>query len=113
MRGADRLPVFRDLGMLCSTSLRGLDDSTDGGVWQVDKAGVDKSECDGDRERGDDDADDGRPNSSSGGDGCCCGIRGTTASDIAGEAIAAASRGEGRVAMEPGVVRGGVVAMCW
>lgn len=108
MRGADRPPVFNDLGMLCSTSLIGLDDSIDGGVWQVDEAGVDESEWDGDRESGDDDADDGNTSSSSGGDGCCCGIRDTTASDIAGEAIAAASGGEGSVATEPGAVRGGV-----
>lgn len=45
--------------MLCSTSLKGLDDSTESGVWQVDEAGVDESECDGDSEGGDDDAGDG------------------------------------------------------
>lgn len=107
MCSADQPPVFRDLGMLCSTSLRGLDDSIDGGVWRVDEGGVDK--CDGDRERGDDDADDGSPNSS-GGDGCCCGIRGTTASDITGEAIAVVSGGGGSVATDPGAAS---LAKCW
>lgn len=79
--------------MLCSTSLRGLDDSTEGGVWQINEAGVDESECDGDSESSDDDADDGNASSSSGGDGCCCGMRDTTASDIAGDAIAAVRGG--------------------
>jgi len=52
MRGTVRPPVFIDFGMALSGSVIGLDDSTDGGVWHVDEAGVDESECDGDSEMG-------------------------------------------------------------
>lgn len=54
-------------------------ESTDSGVWQIDKVSLDESECDGNGESGDNDTDEG--NISSFPEGCCCVVpRGRTLS---------------------------------